>query len=466
MTGSRITVITGSMWTVRRLADVLTAVEHRYRPKGGALEAFRARDGEVLLSGPAGTGKSRAAMEKLHLVALLNPGMRGLILRKTLVSLGSTALVTWRRHVVPEALEHGIVWYYGGSQEEAPQYRYENGSSVLIGGMDKPTKIMSSEYDMIYVQEAIELDPGDWEACTTRLRNGVVSFQQLIADTNPDKDTHWLKARCDGGSTRMVHSRHEDNPVLFGDDGNLTEFGASYIARLDKLTGVRYLRLRRGLWVASEGICFEDWDPAVHLIDPFDIPADWKRWWAVDFGFTNPFVCQMWAEDPDGRLFLYREIYHTKRTPDEHAKRILRIVTDDRGQWIEPKPVAIVCDHDAAGRRLLTRELRLATTPARKTVDVSDGIALTTMRMRKAGDGLARIFIFKNALVERDEDLVTASKPTRTAEEIPGYIWDMTGGKKIKETPRKEDDHGCDAMRYLVVERDRGRPRVHVLRNR
>src|SRR2546430_1507524 len=93
-------------------------VEHRYAPRGGCLEAFRARDDEVLVSGPAGTGKSRACLEKLHLMALLNPGMRGLITRKTLVSLGGTALVTWREHVAAEALKAGICQWYGGSQQE------------------------------------------------------------------------------------------------------------------------------------------------------------------------------------------------------------------------------------------------------------------------------------------------------------------------------------------------------------
>ena len=30
----------------------------------------------------------------------------------------------------------------------------------------------------------------------------------------------------------------------------------------------------------------------------------------VDFGYTNPFTCQWWAMDHDGRLYLYREIFH------------------------------------------------------------------------------------------------------------------------------------------------------------
>jgi len=33
---------------------------------------MHAQDDEVLLSGPAGTGKSRACLEKVHLMALMN----------------------------------------------------------------------------------------------------------------------------------------------------------------------------------------------------------------------------------------------------------------------------------------------------------------------------------------------------------------------------------------------------------
>jgi phage terminase large subunit len=74
----------------------------------------------------------------------------------------------------------------GASRRMRQAYHYPNGSEVVLGGLDKPSKVMSTEYDGIYVQEAIELYENDWESLTTRLRNGVVPFQQLIADTNPD----------------------------------------------------------------------------------------------------------------------------------------------------------------------------------------------------------------------------------------------------------------------------------------
>lgn len=417
----------------------------------------------MLLSGPAGTGKSRSALEKLHMLALLNPGMKGLIVRKVQATLGSTALDTWRNQVIPEAMLGKVCRYYGGSAEHPPQYIYKevNGktSRIFIGGMDKATKIMSSEYDVIYVQEATELTVTDWESLTTRLRNGVISFQQIIADCNPDTPTHWLNVRCERGQTVMFHSRHEENPRLYKDDMTLTVEGKHYLAKLQALTGVRRQRLYEGKWVAAEGLVYEAFDPAVHLVDSFEIPPEWPRYWAIDFGFTNPFVCQWWAEDPDGRLYLYREIYRTKRTTDIHAKDILAQVTDKAGNWTEPKPQKIICDHDAEARAVLERELGLNTMPALKTV--GDGLDATMKRFALAEDGKPRIFLCRNIVVERDPDLEERRLPCSTQEEIVGYVW-MKGqdGKPVKEDPVKENDHGMDAMRYTVANFDlRGRTR-------
>lgn len=433
-------------------------VTHRFEPRGTARQLLECRAPEVLLSGPAGTGKSRACLEKMHLLALRNPGFRGLIVRKTAVSLSSSALVTFKEHVAAESIAAGHVKWFGGSQEKAACYEYSNGSIINVGGMDKATKVMSTEYDAVYVQEAIELTVTDWESLTTRLRNGKISFQQLMADTNPDTDTHWLKKRAETGSTLMLESRHEDNPVIVGDDGQYTERGASYMASLDALTGVRHARLRKGLWVAAEGQILDDWDPAVHLIDAFRIPAEWTRWWAVDFGYRNPFVCQRWAQDPDGRLYLYAETYRTGRLVEEHAADILAQVsrTGTRADgnvgvrvWKEPKPRAIITDHDAEGRATFEEKIGIPTVAAHKAV--KEGIQSVQARLKPHGDGRPRLFVMRGALTYRDPELVTRSLPTCTAEEVGGYVWNAS-----KEEPVKENDHGCDAMRYVVAHVDRG----------
>ncbi len=229
-----------------------------YKPYGAALELWRSREPELLLSGPAGTGKSRAALQKIYCAAVKYPGMRALIIRKTRASLSEAALQTFEEHVLPanSPLLSGV------SRSHRESYRLKNGSLINcggfdVGGQDAKARIMSTEYDMIYTQEAIECTEKDWENATSRLRNPVMPYHQLIADTNPDAPHHWLYQRCQAGLTRMLHSRHEDNPTCTPE----------YLETLRRLTGVRHKRLYLGLWVAAEGQVYEGWDPALHCVD-------------------------------------------------------------------------------------------------------------------------------------------------------------------------------------------------------
>lgn len=436
------------MITMERRARTL---QHTYRHRGGASQLFKSKDSEVLISGPLGTGKSRAALEKLLVACLNKPGIRCLIVRKTATSLATSALDTWRKVVAKEALEAGHCEYYSGSAVEPAQYRFTNGSTVIVGGMDKSTRILSTEYDLIFAQEAIELKEEDWQTLLGRLRNGVLSFQQLIGDCNPTTPHHWLYKRCQEGHTKLFLSRHQDNPRYYDDDGFLTAEGIAYMAKLDHMTGVHRKRYRDGLWVAAEGVVYEDYNDATHVLDTdqmlafgfrkvdkgLEPPANWNKYASVDFGFNNPFVFGWWAEDPDGRLYLYREIYYTRRLVEDHARNILPYGV----------PRVIVADHDAEDRETLHRHLGRSTTAAIKTV--SRGIQATQERFKVQGDGRPRIYFYRHALVERDNSLADAGKPTCTIEELPGYVWNPE-----KDAPVKDDDHGMDQMRYVVMHRE------------
>ena len=415
-----------------------------------AAQAFRSHRPEVLISGPAGTGKSLACLYKLHYLAVKVPGLRALILRKTRESLTESALVTFEEKVLHPQHLAGLA---GGQRRLRQAYQYGNGSTIVVGGLDKPGKVMSTEYDLIYVQEAIEVEEEAWEALTTRLRNYVLPFQQLIADTNPDRPTHWLKKRCDTGKTLLLDSRHEDNPFLW--DGQAwTPEGLDYLAKLDNLTGPRKQRLRFGRWVQAEGVVYDGWDAAIHVIDRFDIPADWPRYWSVDFGFTNPFVCQFWAQDHDGRLYLYREYYQSQTLVEDAAKEIRRLSEN------EPAPRAIICDHDAEDRATLTRHLGVDTDRADK--DISPGIQAVAARLRKAGDGKPRLFVLRDSLVSRDRVLDDQKRPCGFLEEVDGYIWDIKENKKYGEEPVDKDNHAMDAARYAVFWIDGPQPDFNI----
>lgn len=403
-----------------------TAQAAPYRPYGAAEQLLYNRSPQVLMSGPAGTGKSRAILEKVYLCCLKWPRSRALIVRKTRVSLTQTGLVTFEQKVLPEGsrIKRNTI---------TDSYVLPNGSVIACGGMDNYLRIMSTEYDMIVVLESTELEENDWEALTTRLRNNVMPFQQIVGDCNPGPPTHWLKKRADRGVTVMLESRHEDNPSVT----------PAYLATLDALTGVRKQRLRYGIWAAADGLVYDDWDNARHLIERFEIPASWRRFRAIDFGYTNPFVCQWWAIDPDGRMYLYREIYMTQRLVEDHAQDIKRLSQGERYE-------VTVADHDAEDRATLERH-GIVTQAAHKAV--SEGIQAVQERLKPAGDGRPRLFILRDSLVERDDAL--ESKPASLLEELPGYVWAKAAHGALKEVPEKKDDHSADCLRYATAWADR-----------
>ena len=453
---------------------------------------------EVVIAGAAGTGKSLACMAKLNALCEDTPGLRCLIVRKTRESLTESALVTWEQKVLPEGHES----LQGQQRRTRQNYTYSNGSQVILGGMDKPSKIMSTEFDLIYVQEAIELNEEDWEALLTRLRNGRLPYQQLLADTNPDTPSHWIKQRAAANKLLLLESRHEDNPRLYDNAAKRwTPDGLKYLATLDQLTGPRYQRLRHGKWVQAEGAVYDTFSRGVHVVDitPCPPPPDWPRYLGIDFGYRDPFVCLWTAIAPDNRLWVYRQYVRTERLVEDHAKAIkdymaweereqklrltrmrrdkIKELGEDRAaRWHHEsmeaipgqlRPKAVICDHDAEDRATLQKHLGMPTVAAYKP-SIKSGIQEVIARLRVQGDGRPSLYIGAASLPvsERDRGMDGKKLPIGVAEEMEGYVWNVEGGRKRGEEPVDKNNHALDALRYVVNHLDlkpQRKVEVHVL---
>ncbi len=412
---------------------------------GGAREMWRYQGHECVISGPYETGKTLPSLHKINALLLKYPGARALMVRKTYKSLINSATVTYEKKVLEYPPDDFKCPIRKLGKSRPDWYDYPNGARLVLGGMDNPDKILSSEWDYIYVNQAEELSLDEWEKLTGRCtgRAGNAPYSQIIGDCNPGPPSHWIKHRP---SLKMFVSRHEDNPTLFDQvTGAITKQGQRTMSILDALTGVRYKRGRLGLWAGAEGQVFEEWDDTVHLIDWFKPLPDWPRYRSVDFGYTNPFVCKWWAIDPDGRAYSYREIYETKRLVEDLAKEIVALSEGER-------ITETVADHDAEGRATLQRH-GVPTVAADKSV--LTGIEAVQKRLRIQGDGKPRLFEMRDSLVRMDQDLAQRRKPTCTAEEYPGYIWQpVSEGRAAKEEPVKDGDHGIDTTRYMIMRLD------------
>lgn len=418
--------------------------------RGAILQLKNYDECMVGVDGPAGTGKTFGILYFLHMLLLCCDNAKILVARKSNTDLAGSAMATFQDYILHP--EEGVS-YFGGNKIKPAAYLYPNGSKMVVNGLDKPSKVKSMEFDGVYINEATECDPEDVEYAWGRLgRRGKLPLQPFIMDFNPDAPQHWLNQKMNAGAIVRLESRHEDNPFLYdAQRGEWTPAGVKYLARLDQLTGVRLARLRYGQWVASEGMVYQDsWERRRNVVDRFDIPAAWPRYLAIDHGYTNPFVCQWWAEDPDGRLWRYREIYMTKRLVADHCQKIKEVSRWGQ-QGGDPLPYVVIVDPSAAEAKAQIRQhLDLNRSVIDAPNDVSAGIQCVSARLRPAGDGLPRMFFLRDSLVERDHDLADAKKPTCTVEEVEGYVWQSNN----KEAPVKEDDHGLDAARYMAAYRD------------
>jgi PBSX family phage terminase large subunit len=410
--------------------------ERPYAPRGAALELMYCKAREVLLSGPAGTGKSRAALEKINLVAMQKP-IRAAIVRKVRSRVTQSAMITFEQKVLPQP--SAVKWH-----DTDQEYRYPNGARVVVAGLDDPDKLGSTEFDMVYVQEATELDEQDWGMLLRGLRNNQLSYQQLLADCNPSYPHHWLKRRCDEGKTVLMESRHEDNPLLFNDDGTHTDFGTEYIRTLDSLTGFQYQRLRLGLWVAAEGMYFQDWDPSLHITPQFDIPRHWPRWLAVDYGFAAPFCCLWFAREPETRtVYVYRELY-SAGLRDE--LQVQHIIERSAGEEVAMN----VLDPSMFNQR--REQMR----PSIAWVYAMAGLDPLVQGMNNRKQGWA---IVRRALAHRTDQEGNPIRPRLQVLEgcapnlvrtLPTMVVDPLDPEDVADVvnSQKTEDHAVDALRY------------------
>ncbi len=394
---------------------------------GASSDLQTLEDSELLIAGPAGTGKSTAVLAKIHNICMNTPHVRVLMVRKTKASMAETTLKTFEAGI----LGQGHPLLSGPTRINRKAYVYPNGARIVVAGMDNAGRIMSSDYDLVYVQEATELSESDWDMLSSRLRNYVLHYQSIIGDCNPDSEKHWLYKRYKDQKLRMLASKHTDNPKLYNPEtGQWTEDGADYLRRLQNLGGVRLKRYYEGIWASAENAVFEEFDAQRHIMYGA-LPNFTRYYTGVDWGFTHPGAMLTFGVTRDNDLVLVDEVLRKGQTVEWWVQQAKTI--NNRF-----KPVKFLCDPSQPNH---IQSLALQGLPAmRGNNKIQFGLSLINERL-KAGN--LRFHI--NSLKYPDPELQADKKPIRVTDEIPGYVWDSN-----KEVPVSVEDDGIAAMRYAL----------------
>jgi PBSX family phage terminase large subunit len=416
-----------------QIIEAPEAVDTDYTPYGGNVDFMYCHDPEVIVEGPAETGKTLAACWKTHLIASKYPGAQLAIVRKTQASIYGSVLQTFER-----VIAGAPIIPYGGEKPEKFIYPTKDGkqSVVWIGGMDNRDRVLSSERDAIQTCQTEEFTVDDWEYLTTRTtgRGAIIPYPQLYGDCNPAGSLHWIKGRNKAGHLRLIHTTHQDNPTLFNRDGSPTPQGVKSMARLSALTGVRRKRLFEGIWATAEGAVYDNFDAALHV--KVRDPKEMKSWYlAIDEGYTNPAVILLVGEDSDGRTHTFKEFYERGKLQSVVVARAVEFC-----QWVRDNTDLYVSlaavDEAAAG---LIADLANSGVPAQAAKGrVLDGIQNMQDRLKVADDGLPRESVDPSCV--------------NMINEYESYVWKKAGTSgAVKDEPQKENDHAMDARRYLEV---------------
>lgn len=287
-------------------------------------------------------------------------------------------------------------------------------------------KFQGASLDFVWFDEEPPLDV--YEECRMRVfdRSGYI-----FGTMTPLKGLTWVYDEIELNSRNdpevwCTHMEWKDNPYL--DPAEVENMSA--VMSADEQQSRRY-----GRFFAGEGLVYPEFDPARHVIDPFDVPPEWQCAVSIDPGLNNPTSCHFYAVDFDGAIYVVGEHYERGRGIDWHAEKILALA--DRLGWRRDTSGRLRALIDsAASQRTLASEKSVA------ELFYERGIAVNTRVNKDLYSGIqrvkslfsrvpTRIFIFRDCV--------------NLIRELKGYWWGDG------DRPRKVDDHALDELRYFVM---------------
>ena len=322
--------------------DLVGEREIIFQPNDGPQTEFlAAMEQEVFYGGARGGGKSYAMLvdplrycHKQH--------HRALLLRRSMPELRD--LISHSQRLYTRAFP-GAKW-----REQEKEWRFPSGARIEFGYAENLTDVLryqGQSYTWIGIDELPQYPTPDiYNFLRSSLRSVDPEVPVFIRATgNPGNvGSTWVKNMFVDPATpntpftmdietpvgmksitrRFIPAKLQDNPYLMQTD--------DYMIMLSSLPDIQKKQFLEGDWEAFEGSAFPEFNRAVHVIEPFEIPNNWVRFRSADWGYSSPACCLWFAIDFDNYLYVYRELYTQKVTADIFARQVLQ---QEYGEYIK-----------------------------------------------------------------------------------------------------------------------------------
>lgn len=214
-------------------------------------------------------------------------------------------------------------------------WTFKNGSIIDFGYIDSENDVyqyQSAEYDVIRFDELTHFTEYMYTYMISRCRGANPFPKHIKSSTNPGGVGHsWVKARfIDVGEPNKIHEITLENgkkstvifiPSLVQDNMFLLDNDPDYIDRLELLPEKEKQALLYGNWDIFDGQFFTEFDRKIHVIQPFEIPKDWRIFRTRDYGLDM--CATLWiAMDYQINCYAYKELYESDLIVSEAARKI------------------------------------------------------------------------------------------------------------------------------------------------
>lgn len=322
---------------------------------GPQTEFLAAPEQEVLYGGAAGGGKTYGLLAD-PMRYFDNKNYNGLILRRTNDELRE---LIWKSQEIYPIAFPGARW-----AEKKSQWTFPSGARLWLTYLEREEDVLRYQgqaFSYIAFDELTQhATPFSWNYMRSRLRTTDSTLPVFMrATSNPGGPGHsWVKRMfidpspanksfvatdIDTGkpllypeghakagqplfSRRFIPATLKDNPYLYNE--------GAYEANLLSLPEMQRRQLLEGDWAIADGAAFPEFRVSTHVIDPYDIPSNWRRFRSCDYGYSSHSAVHWFAIDPAYEtLVVYRELYVSKLTGRDLAKEILRLERGDSVQY-------------------------------------------------------------------------------------------------------------------------------------
>ena len=278
------------------------------------------------------------------------------------------------------------------------------GNMVEFISIDQPQKVRGRKRDVLFINEANEINLEDWRQLLLRTTG------KVLIDYNPSDEFHWIYDEViPREDAAFFQTTYKDNPFL-------PESVVMEIERFKEADENFWRVYGLGERGASQATVFTHWKEVDQIPNEFK-PLNY----GLDFGYTNDptAIVQTFT---DGHGFAVDELCYATRLTNSDISKVLRDSGVSRSD-------VIICDSAEP-----------------KSIDEIHAHGFNTHGARKGKDSVKNGIQFLHS-----RPLLVTARSVNVIKELRNYKWkEDKNGKQLNE-PVDSFNHAIDAMRYAIT---------------